>query len=468
MSGGRLQSIRAGLHAELAPMFHLAWPVATAELGWMAMGLVDTMMVGRVSAVAIGAVSIGTNLFFAVAIFGLGMLLGLDYLVARAYGAGRLPDARRALVHGAYLSLLLAAGLTALLLTIVSNLPAFGIQPEVARETVPYMRALIWSILPLLLYATLRRYLQAMGLVRAVMFALVTANLINAFVNWLLVFGNLGFPALGAEGSGWATTIARVYLFLYLLAYAAWHEHRSGAGLALPWRFELQRLRELVRLGLPAALQTALEVGVFAAAAVLAGRLSAVQLAAHQVAISAAAMTFMVPLGISSAAAVRVGQAMGRIDPEAAGRAGWTALLLGAAFMSGAALAFIIAPRAIIRVFTNEATVLETGVALLGVAAIFQLFDGLQVVATGALRGSGDTRTAMFANLAGHWLLGLPIGYALCFWLGAGVIGLWVGLCIGLTIVAIVLIAVWSLRSRALVQEHVSRHAAGQEPSVAL
>ena len=453
MSGGRLQGIRAGLHAELAPMFRLAWPVATGELGWMAMGLVDTMMVGRVSAEALGAVSIGTSLFFAVAILGLGMLLGLDYLVARAYGAGEMQDARRSLVHGAYLSLALAAVLTVVLHAIVANLMAFGIQPEVARATVPYMRALIWSLLPLLLYATLRRYLQAMGLVWAVMAALVTANLVNVVVNWLLVFGNLGFPALGAEGSGWATTIARVYLFLFLLGYAAWHEHRSGAGLALPWRFEPQRLREIVRLGLPAALQTGLEVGVFAAAAVLAGRVSAAQLAAHHVALSAAGMTFMVPLGISSAAAVRVGQAMGRIDPQSAARAGWTALLLGAAFMSGAALAFIVAPRAIIRVFTNDAAVLETGVALLGVAAVFQLFDGLQVVATGALRGSGDTRTAMLANLAGHWLIGLPIGYVLCFWLGAGVVGLWVGLCIGLTIVAIVLIAVWSLRSRLLEKE---------------
>ena len=343
---------------------------------------------------------------------------------------------------------------------IISRLELLGIQPEVARAAVPYMRALTWSLLPLLLYATLRRYLQALGLVRAVMVALISANVINAVFNWLLVFGNLGFPALGAEGSGWATTVARIYLFLYLLAYAAWREHRSGAGLALPWRFELERLRALLRLGVPAAFQTALEVGVFAAAAVLAGGLSATQLAAHQVAISAAAMTFMVPLGISSAAAVRVGQAIGRIDPAAAARAGWTALLLGGAFMTGAAVAFVVAPGAIIRVFTNEAAVLETGIALLGVAAIFQLFDGLQIVATGALRGSGDTRTALLANLTGHWLLGLPIGYVLCFWLGAGVVGLWVGLCIGLTIVAVVLITVWSLRTRMLMEDHATRKAA--------
>jgi MATE family multidrug resistance protein len=456
----RLHHIRAGLRAELAPMSRLAWPVATAELGWMAMGLVDTMMVGRVSAEAMGAVSIGSHLFFAVAIFGLGMLLGLDYLIAHAFGAGRLHDAREALVQGVYLSLGLAVALSALLFALVPRLQALGVRPEVARDTAPYLRALTWSMLPLLLYATLRRYLQAQGLVGAVMVALVSANAINALVNWLLVFGHLGFPALGAEGSGWATTVSRIYIFLFLLGYAVRHEQRSGAGLRLSWRFDPGRFRELVRLGVPSALQTALEVGVFATATVLAGRLPAVQLAAHQVALSAAAFTFMVPLGISSAAAVRVGQAMGRIDPIGAARAGWTALLLGAGFMSGAAVVFLTVPGAIIRVFTNEPAVVATGVALLGVAAVFQLFDGLQVVATGALRGSGDTRTAMLANLVGHWLLGLPLGYALCFWIGEGVIGLWIGLCTGLISVAAALIAVWAQRARLLAEEHAARRAA--------
>jgi len=441
-------------------MARLAGPVATAELGWMAMGLVDTMMVGRVSAEAIGAVSIGSHVFFAIAIFGMGMLLGLDYLVAHAFGAGRLADARRALVQGVYLSAMLSVVLTGVVLAVLPRLESLGIRPEIARETVPYLRALLWSLLPLLLYATLRRYLQALGMVRVVMVALVSANIINALVNWVLVFGNLGFPAMGAEGSGWATSMSRVYMFLFLLISVIRHERRSEGGLSLPWRFDANRLLELMRLGLPSALQTGLEVGVFTAATILAGSLSAAQLAAHQVALGAAAFSFMVPLGISSAAAVRVGQAMGRIDPVGATRAGWTALLLGGGFMSGAAIAFIVAPSWIIRIFTNDAAVLQTGVALLGVAAVFQLFDGLQVVATGVLRGTGDTRTAMLANLAGHWLLGLPIGYALCFWFGAGVVGLWIGLCTGLVIVSIVLIAVWSMRTREMLADNRQRDAA--------
>src|SRR5215468_11629228 len=178
-----LNSVRAGLRAELAPMVRLAWPVATAEIGWMAMGLVDTMMVGRVSAEAMGAVSIGSHLFFAIAIFGIGMLLGLDYVIAHAVGAGRAHDSRRALVHGVYLGFVLAAVLTVLLLTLLPRLQSLGIRPEVAQATVPYLRALTWSLLPLLLFAALRRYLQALGLVRVVMVALVSANLINILVN---------------------------------------------------------------------------------------------------------------------------------------------------------------------------------------------------------------------------------------------------------------------------------------------
>lgn len=431
-------------------MFSLAWPVVLAELGWMAMGLVDTMLVGRIGAEAIGAVSIGSHLYFTIGLFGIGMLLGLDYLVAHAYGAGRMDDARRALVQGTYLSVVLTAGLTPVLLALDAHLSWFGIQPAVAEATHPYLRAVTWSLLPLLLYSTLRRYVQALGQVRIIMVALVSANVINAAVGWVLIFGSFGLPALGAEGAGWATCAARVYMFVLLLAYVLWHEARDGRGWRLPLRFDAARFMEVVRLGIPAAFQLLLESGVFTAATVLAGRLTTDALAAHQIALSAAALAFMVPLGVSSAAAVRVGHALGRRQPAAAARAGWAALVLGVGFMSVSAVVFLTTPRAILEIFTDVPSVLASGVSLLAVAAAFQLFDGIQVVATGALRGLGDTRTALFANLGGHWLFGLPIGAALCFSAGWGVVGLWIGLCIGLVVVAGVLIAVWARRSAAL------------------
>jgi len=447
-----------GLRQEIRPMLHLATPVVLAEIGWMSMGLVDTIMVGRVGPEAIGAVSIGGALFLAVAIFGMGLLLGLDTLVSQAYGAGRLEDCHRSLLHGVYLSVALTPPLTGLVAIFLNSLDDWGLDPRVLPPTLGYLEAINWSTLPLLLYASFRRYLQGMNQVKPVMFALVSANLVNVAVNWVLIFGHLGAPALGAPGAGWATCFSRVYMAAFLFAYILYYDRRRRTGLfQAPRGLDLALGRRLLGLGFPAALQITLEVGVFALATTLAGKLEPASLAAHQVALSLASFTFMVPLGVASAGAVRVGQALGRRDPLGAGRSGWTALLLGAAFMSGAALAFLLIPRPLVRIFTDDHTVISIGVSLLFVAAFFQLFDGLQVVATGVMRGAGDTLTPMVVALIGHWLIGLPVGYALCFIWERGVVGLWVGLSLGLISVGVVLLALWSRQVRTLASEMPSR-----------
>jgi multidrug resistance protein, MATE family len=435
------------LRQEFKPMLSLAFPVVMAELGWMTMGLVDTLMVGRLSPEAIGAVGIGTSLFMGVCIFGMGLLLGLDTLVSHAFGASRVDDCHRWLLHGVALSLLLSAPITGIVLALSAALAGWGLHPDVLRLTQPYLDVLAWSIPPLLLYASFRRYLQGMGVVRPVMIALVLANILNVFVNWLLIFGRLGAPAMGVRGSAWATVCARVVMAGVLLGVILYREHGRRPGLfETSLRIEPSRMRQLLALGLPAAGQVTLEVGVFAAATALAGRLAPASLAAHQIAINLAAFTFMVPLGVASAGAVRVGQAVGRRDPAGAARSGWTAILFGALFMSSAAAAFLIVPRTLIGAFTSDASVVAIGVSLLFVGAVFQLFDGLQGVATGVLRGLGDTRSPMLWNLAGHWFIGLPLGYTLCFGAGLGVIGLWWGLSVGLIICGIALISVWSRR----------------------
>jgi MATE family multidrug resistance protein len=429
-------------------MLQLALPVVAAELGWMGMGVVDVLMVGRLGAEALGAVSIGRALFIAIAIFGVGVLLGLDTLVARAFGAGRLRDCHVALLHGVYLSLLMAIPSMLLIRALTWPLRGWGVSPAVLELAIPYIEAVSWSALPIFLYAAFRRYLQAMNLVRPVMIALVSANLVNVAFNWILIFGHLGLPALGAPGSGWATLIASCYLALFLAAVILINERSTSSGLfQISWRIELARLRELLALGLPVAVQLLLEVGVFALATALAGRLAPSALAAHQIALTAASVTYMVPLGVSSAAAVRVGQALGREDLAGAGRAGWTALALGGGFMLLPAAAFVLLPEALIRLFTADVRVVAAGVSLLYVAAVFQLFDGIQVVATGALRGAGDTRTPMVWSLAGYWILGLPVGYHLCFHRGWGAAGLWVGFSLGLIVVGCVLSWVWYRRT---------------------
>jgi len=441
-------------------MLKLAVPLVLAELGWMSMGVVDTMMVGRVShdaAEAIGAVSLGSILFYTMAIFGMGLLLGLDTLVSQAFGAGRIDECHHDLINAVYLIIVLAPLLMGLVWLAVPLLRSLEIHPAVLREAIPYLRALTWSTFPLLLYFAFRRYLQGMNLVRPVMFAVISANLVNVFGNWVLIYGHLGAPALRAEGSGWSTCVARIYMATVLLAFIVHHDRRYGTGL---WRSELApdlaRIRRLMGLGIPAALQFSLELGVFATATVLIGKLTPVALAGHQIALNTVSFTYMVPLGVSSAAAVRVGQALGRGDLEGAERSGWTALGLGAGFMGCAGVVLLLAPGSIVRLFTPDTTVIAAGASLLVVAAFFQLFDGLQTVATGALRGAGDTRTPMLCHLLAYWLLGLPLGYFLCFRRGWGAPGLWAGLCLALIVIGSVLLGVWYRKVRSFAGSPVS------------
>ncbi len=441
------------LRNEFRPTLRLAVPLVLAELGWMSMAIVDTMMVGRLpnSAVAIAAVSLGGILVHLLAFFGGGLLIGLDTVVSQAFGAGHREDCHRSLVHGIYLSL----ALTPVLMTPVwffdSLLRFARIAPDVISLAVPYSKALAWGTMPLLLYFAVRRCMQGMNMVRPIAFALVTANIINAVGNWVLIYGKFGAPAMGAVGSGWSTAWARIYLAAVLVGYLLGYDqkHRTEL-LRTPIQPELARIRRLIALGFPAAMQITLEIGVFALVTALIGRLGAVSLAGHQIALNTVSFTYMVPLGISSAAAVRVGQAMGRNDPEGAGDAGGTAIFLGASFMACASGLLLLFPRWIARMYTPDETVIHSTVLLLAAGAAFQLFDGIQTVATGALRGAGDTRTPMLCHFTAYWIIGLPLGAWLCFRRGWGAFGLWAGLSLALILIGIVLLFAWRRTVRRL------------------
>lgn len=435
-------------------MLRLAAPLALTELGWLAMAFVDTVMVGRLpdSATAIGAVSLGSTLFYTIGIFGSGIMLGMDTLVAQAYGAGRLEECHRTMWNSLYLACALSPVLMLSMLAFLPLFPSFGLSPALVAETVPFLKALVWSTLPLALYFALRRYLQAMHIVKPVVFALVSANLVNLLGNWVLVYGHLGARAFGVAGSGWSTCVSRTYMVAVLALAAVYYDRKRSSGLwSASRRLELQRIRQLLRLGLPAALQLLLEIGAFATATFLIGKLGAVQLAGHQIALNVASFTYMVPLGICSAAAVRVGHAMGARDAHAAARAGWMAIFFGALFMSCSGLMLFLFARPIARIYTPEIDVIKSGATLLLVAAVFQLFDGLQVVATGALRGAGNTRIAMLANLVGYWIIGLPLGAFLCFKLKMGAVGMWLGLCLALVLIGSALVGVWHVVIRDMV-----------------
>jgi MATE family multidrug resistance protein len=439
---------------EVRPMLRLAIPIVLAELGWMAMAIVDTMMVGHQanSAVAIGAVSLGSILYYVIAIFGTGIMLGLDTLVSQSYGAGDIEDTHRSLVNGVYLSLALAPVLMGVVWLWEPVLRVFNIQQSLMIQAIPYLRALNWGTLPLLLYFAFRRYLQGVNLAKPVMFSLISANIVNFVGNWALIYGHWGLPAMGTVGSGWSTCIARVYMAGVLMVYAVYHDARHKTGLRRASRLpHFPRVWELLNLGFPAAGQLGVEVGVFAAATTMIGKLGAVPLASHQIALNTASFTYMVPLGIGSAAAVRVGHGLGRRDPHGASRAGWTAMALGAGFMTCMAIAFWTVPRYIVRIYTPDPAVIGAASALLFVAAFFQLFDGLQAVATGALRGAGDTRTPLICHLVYYWALGLPLGWYLCFRKGFGAAGLWSGLCVALILIGVTLLYFWRRKERSFV-----------------
>lgn len=433
---------------ELRLMLRLAWPVVLAELGWITMGIVDTVMVRQLGPAAIGAVGTGSTMFMALMVLGMGTLFALDTFVAQSFGAGRIDECHRWLFAGLQLACMLSVGLVVLTFGLVALLPYGGMHPDVIVLLKPYLAHLLWSAPPLLAYTVFRRYLQAMNRVRPVMAALLSANLVNAAGNWVLVSGRLGFPALGVVGSAYATVLARVYLALFLLGVILRQERARPSGLHdVPVVLEAERMWQMVRLGVPAALQITLEVGVFAAASALAARITPLALAAHQIVLNVASFVFMIPLGLSSAAAVRVGQAAGRADARGVRLAGRGALVLALVFAVAMSALFMSVPDLFLGVFTRDATLLRVGVSVLFICALFQPFDACQAVATGALRGLGETRVPMVLNLVGHWAIGLPVAYVLCFRRGWGVEGLWVGLGVGLSLIGAALFGVWHRRS---------------------
>jgi MATE family multidrug resistance protein len=429
---------------ELAAMVALAIPVVLSELGWSVEGIVDTIMVGRLGPAAIGAVALGNAVYYVPAFFGMGLLLGLDTLVSQAYGRHDHDDCHKWLAQGIYLALLVTPLLMLLAFLASFGFVRCGIHPAVAAPAGAYLRILAWGTLPLLLYGGTRRYLQGVGDVRVLTVTVFAANLVNWFGNWVLIYGKLGMPALGVNGSAISTVGSFACMAVALLGFAWRHERRRGHQLFHHWAGpSLEKLRALVRLGAPAAGQILLEIGAWNMATFAAGWLTPVALATHQIVFNYTSLTYVVPMGVSAAAAVRVGQAVGAGDGARARRAGWLALGLGTSFMLLAAMVFLLMPRPLIALYTRDPQVMAVGPGLLGLAAAFQIFDGIQTVSTGALRGLGETRIPMLANLAGYWVLGLPLGLTLCFVFRWGVYGLWSGLLAALIVIASLLLARW-------------------------
>jgi MATE family multidrug resistance protein len=445
-------SERVAWRGELGSQLRLAVPVAVVQLGLYAMGAVDAAFMGRVSAAGLGAVALGHALTFSVLGLCMGILGALDPIVAQARGAGEEEAIARALQRGVVLALALALLCAPAFWWIEPLLARLG-QPEEVRPLAgAYARISIAGAPGFLLFVAQRSVLQATGTLRPLVLAILLANGLNALLDWIWIGGHLGSEAHGAVGCAWATVVARWSLALLLPLLAGGH---VSARLWPPRRgaWNARAFARTLRIGLPVGLSFGLEIGAFAAVLVLMGNLGTPELAAHQVVMSLASASFMLPFALSMAAAVRAGLAVGRGDRAGLAAACGVALLSGAALMGVSGALFVLAPAPLARLFTDLPAVAAVAVTLIPIAGLFQVFDGLQGVAMGCLRGMADTRVPFAVHLVGFWGVAIPASALLGLRAGLGARGLWWGLALGLALVALVQV----LRVRQQVRRGVQR-----------
>jgi MATE family multidrug resistance protein len=437
---------------DIRAVVRLAIPIASVQVGLFLMGVVDTVMLGHVSTNELAAGALGNLVVYGFSGFAMGILWSADPIVAQALGAKDHEAAALGVQRSLVLSVLLG------LATGLACIPAEWIfqtlrQPaDVIPRAAAFVHISAAGLVPMLIFITLRQCLNAMKRTSAVVGAIVAGNLVNLGLNWVLVFGHLGMPALGVVGSAISTLIARFVMLGITLIVA-----RKDLGPILsPWRPAASARTPLVRtlrLGLPIGAQNSVEYVMFGAISVFAGWFGADSIAGHQVAINLASLMFMVPGGVGSAAAVLVGRAIGAGDLPHARRAAASALLVGAAYMIVSACALLAVPGVFAHAYTSVPSVVAVAASLIPIAGLFQVFDGLQVVSAGVLRGAGDTRAPLLANVIGFWLMGMPVSLWLGFRAGLGVVGLWWGFVAGLAAVAAFLV----LRVGRLLSGHVER-----------
>jgi len=422
--------------------FFLAFPVMLSQFGQVMVGVVDSMMVGRLGTEPLAAASLGNSIFVLFLTFGIGISMGITPLVAHADGEGNKKQIVDILKHGV-LDNSVVGILLFLLLLATSNTFVYLNQPSgVVELAVPYFRIISFSLVPFMVFQAFRQFTEGLGLTRQAMYITITGNVINIILNYILIFGKLGMPAMGLEGAGWATFIARCIMAILMAFFAlfsqklkAYREYYTGG------RINYTLVRKLMSIGVPIGFQFIFEVGAFTISAVMIGWIGATALAAHQIAISLASITFMMATGIASATTIRVGNQNGRKDYRTLRKVGFTGYFMVIMFMTLNGLLMIIGRNFLPTLYINEVEVITLASGLLVVAALFQVSDGMQVVGLGACRGMTDVKIPTIFTLIAYWVIGLPIGYFLGFQLNMGAKGIWWGLLIGLTVTAILMLA---------------------------
>jgi MATE family multidrug resistance protein len=430
------------LREELHRLWQLGAPVALTQLGAMSLNFVDILMVGRLGVLEFDAAALGYIWLFGTSIFGIGLVMGADPILTQAHGAGESARMGRTLQRAIVLACLISIPIGASWYFTEDIMVAFGQDTAHAAAAQRYLEVQVWSLPCFFVFQALRQYLQAQGVMRPGLWVVIVANLFNLVANWALIWGHLGFPAMGLEGAGIATSSTRGFLMLGLIAWVLVNELHADAW--VPWSreaFDTEGLREIIVLGLPIALQYGLEGWAFQISGLMAGWLGQAELAAHTAVLNLASISFMMALGVSIGATTRVGNLIGMQRFDQAQRSAWLAFAMGAAAMGLAGLCFVFGRELLPRIYNNDPTVIALAAAILPVAAAFQIFDGAQCVGGGILRGMGRTRPAAVFNFMAYYVIALPLGWFLAFRMELALVGIWMGLAIGLGMAAMLFLA---------------------------
>jgi MATE family multidrug resistance protein len=421
--------------------FLLSFPVILSQLGHVMMGVTDSIMVGHVDTTSLAAVSLATVAFNVLMLFGIGVSYAITPLVASYHGEGDNDNIRETFRHGLVINVINGLLLVVAVLLFKNILYHIDQPEEVVALAIPFLTILAFSLLPVLIFQTVRQFVEGMGHTKIAMVIMIVSNVINIFLNYIFIYGHLGFPAMGLVGSGWATLISRIIMVLLIIAIVFYSSHfASFTGLYKIGNYSKVLFKKMLHIGIPAGVQFIFEVAAFDFSAVMMGWLGTQTLAAHQIAINLATVSYMATSGFAAAATIRVGYFMGKKDFQNVRMAANSLLGMAIILMGLAAIVFIACRYAMPAWYVADIDVINIAAPLLIIAGFFQLSDGIQVVCIGALRGIRDVKIPSVLIFVAYWIIGLPLGYWLGFKLGWGANGIWIGLLIGLTLTAIAML----------------------------
>jgi MATE family multidrug resistance protein len=428
------------LRDHLNTTFHLAYPVMLSQLGQVSVGVADSMMVGRLGALPLAAASLGNSIFFVLMMFGIGISMGITPLISIADGKGKTKRISRLFSHGLWINVATSILLTFVVLGLSQGLHFLNQPDEVVVLAIPYLLIITASLIPMMVFQTFKQMAEGLSQTKQAMYITILCNLVNVFLNWVLIWGYLGAPAMGLNGAGWATLVSRILMMVFMGGYIFYSQRYRIYQLSLSLRnASLPMISRILKIGIPTGFQFIFEVSAFSAAAIMMGWIGVNALAGHQIALNLASISYMMATGLATAGMIRVSNQIGKGNIKGMREAGMVVFGMVIVFMLAASVLFIAARFYLPTLYIDDPEVIALSASLLIIAGLFQLSDGVQVVGLGVLRGMEDVKVPTLVTLMAYWVLGLPLGYLFAFELGMAEKGIWYGLLIGLSITAVIL-----------------------------